>query len=96
MVDLVMNNLNVDGHGYEHSAFEILQNVNQYDFLRSNSTVWDLASMNIYTDTSDSCCLKAEMKLFIKDHPTIVNEIKNYFSDELIEHILKRFLINVN
>jgi len=45
--------------------------------------------MNIYTDTSDFCCLKAEMKLFIKDHPTIVNEIKNYFSDELIEHILK-------
>ena len=45
--------------------------------------------MNISTYTSDFGCLKDRINSFIKDHPTIVAEIKNYFYDELVEHILK-------
>jgi hypothetical protein len=89
MADPVTNNLNNDDYEYEHSPFEILQSQNQYDFVRSCSATWDLVSMNISND-SDFRCLKAKINSFIKDHPTIVAELKNYFYDELIEHILKR------
>jgi hypothetical protein len=84
------NSLNNDVHEYEHSAFEILQNSNQEDLSTSCSAGWDLVSMNISNDISDFGCLKERINSFIKDHPIIVAEIKNYFYDELIEHILKR------
>lgn len=70
---------------YEHSSFEVLQYTNT-----SVTTMWDMVSTNISNDISDFSSLKSKINLFMRDHPTIVDEIRNHFSDELVEHILKR------
>lgn len=92
MVDLLTNNLNDndDDDQYEHSAFEVLENVIENDIIRSYSSGWDVLSRSIVNDNNDFDQLKIKINSFIIDYPDIINEIKKYFSDQLIEHILKR------
>ena len=63
---------------------------NEYDLVNTLCTAWNVVSMDVSNTTCDFRHLKNRINTFIEDHPRIVNEIKDYFYDELIEHILKR------
>jgi hypothetical protein len=91
MIEPLVNQLKAEGNDEnERSVGTILYNSCDHDFLTSLSSTWHLVSMDIPNNVSDFHGFKTRIHSFIRDHPRIVEEIKDHFYDELMEHTLKR------
>ena len=77
----------------ESESFQIVNRttiVNEETTL--NSGIWDMITRSIIDeyDPSDFRQIKIRIRSFVRDHPSIVSQIEKYFSNEILEHVLKK------
>ncbi|CAF3418630.1 unnamed protein product [Rotaria sp. Silwood1] len=67
------------------------QDFNSYDLITSYSDSWQSIS-NISSENQNLDRLKTRINSFLREHPNLVQNIKNYFYDEMITYSVKRSL----
>ncbi|CAF3780563.1 unnamed protein product [Rotaria socialis] len=75
----------------EHTLDELLADLKNHNFVDSFPAETNV-QFNISVNDPDLVNLKTKIVDFLEQHPTIVNEIKKYFYEDLILYTLRRAL----
>ncbi|CAF3993299.1 unnamed protein product [Rotaria sp. Silwood1] len=76
-------------HNFEQTLNEIFADLNNFDFLQTFS-VDTTIKFHVPTQNARLATLKIKVDDFFQQYPAIVNDIKNYFYEDLIMYTMKR------